>query len=90
MFQIFYMLNCRSLKDSLWKIGWFSNPVVYLGIGVVLLLQGVFLYAPFMQTIFGTQPLSVSDILWPVVFGFAVFPVIGLEKWIHSLLVKKK
>jgi magnesium-transporting ATPase (P-type) len=27
LFQIFYMLNCRSLHDSLMKIGFFSNPV---------------------------------------------------------------
>ena len=25
MFQIFYLLNCRSLRDSVWKIGLFST-----------------------------------------------------------------
>ncbi len=90
MFQIFYMLNCRSLKDSLQKIGWFSNPVVYLGIGSVLVLQAIFIYAPFMQSIFGTRPLELIDIAWATGFGFAVFPIIGIEKWIHSLLTKQK
>ncbi len=89
MFQIFYMLNCRSLKDSIQKIGWFSNPVVYLGIGTVLLLQAIFIYAPFMQNIFGTRPLEMSDIAWAVGFGFAIFPIIGIEKWIHSRLTSK-
>ncbi len=90
MFQIFYMLNCRSLKDSLQKIGWFSNPVVYLGIGVVLVLQAIFIYAPFMQSIFGTEPLELIDIAWATGFGFAVFPIIGIEKWIHSRLTQKE
>ncbi|MFW6289706.1 MAG: cation-translocating P-type ATPase, partial [Mariniphaga sp.] len=90
MFQIFYMLNCRSLKDSLQKIGWFSNPVVYLGIGSVLLLQAIFIYAPFMQSIFGTEPLEPVDILWATGFGFIVFPIIGIEKWIHSLITRER
>jgi magnesium-transporting ATPase (P-type) len=90
IFQIFYMLNCRSLKDSIQKIGWFSNPVVYVGIASVLLLQVVFIYVPFMQSIFGTKPLEPVDLLWATGFGFAVFPIIGIEKWIHSLLTRKK
>lgn len=90
MFQIFYMLNCRSLKDSLQKIGWFSNPFVYLGIGVVLLLQAVFIYAPFMQSIFGTTPLEPIDIAWAAGFGFAIFPIIGIEKWIHARMTRDK
>ncbi|MCA1759139.1 MAG: cation transporting ATPase C-terminal domain-containing protein [Bacteroidales bacterium] len=90
LFQIFYMLNCRSLKDSLLKIGFFSNPVVFLGIGIVLGLQAVFIYAPFMQSIFNTVPLTPEEILFAALFGFAIFPVIGIEKWIHSLLTREK
>ena len=86
LFQIFYMLNCRSLRDSLLKIGFFSNPTVFLGIGIVLGLQAVFVYAPFMQSIFNTVPLTPEDLLFAALFGFAIFPVIGIEKWIHSLL----
>lgn len=90
IFQIFYMLNCRSLKDSLWKIGWFTNPVVYLGIATVLVLHAVFIYVPFMQSVFGSEPLTAKDILWAAAFGFAIFPLIGLEKWIHSRMLAKK
>jgi Ca2+-transporting ATPase len=39
MFQIFYMLNCRSLKDSIMKIGLFSNKVIFIGIGLKILLS---------------------------------------------------
>jgi magnesium-transporting ATPase (P-type) len=90
LFQIFYMLNCRSLHDSLMKIGFFSNPTVFLGIGLVLGLQAVFIYAPFMHSIFNTVPLTPEEILFAALFGFAIFPVIGIEKWIHSLLTRRK
>lgn len=90
MFQIFYMLNCRSLKDSVFKIGVFSNKFIFAGIGVVLLLQAVFIYVPFMQKIFNTVPLTSVDIFYAVAFAFVILPVIGLEKWIHSQMTRKK
>lgn len=90
LFQIFYMLNCRSLRDSLLKIGFFSNPVVFLGIGIVLGLQAVFIYAPFMHAIFNTVPLTLNEILFAALFGFAIFPVIGIEKWVYSMMIRKK
>jgi len=89
MFQIFYMLNCRSLRDSLNKIGFFSNPAVFLGIGIVLLLQALFIYAPVMQSIFNTTPLTWKELLFVVMSGFAIFPVISLEKWIYGAWKRK-
>lgn len=89
MFQIFYMLNCRSLRDSLMKIGFFSNPSVFLGIGIVLLLQALFIYAPVMQSIFNTTPLTWKEVLFAVMFGFAIFPVIAVEKWIYGAWKRK-
>lgn len=34
-FQVFYLLNCRSLRGSIFRIGLFSNPCVLLGIAVL-------------------------------------------------------
>jgi Ca2+-transporting ATPase len=84
MFQIFYMLNCRSLKDSLLKIGIFSNYTVFIGIGTILALQALFVYNPFMQSVFGTAALDLRDILIAVGAGFLIFPIIWIEKMIHS------
>ncbi|MFN0315472.1 MAG: cation transporting ATPase C-terminal domain-containing protein [Burkholderiales bacterium] len=84
MFQIFYMLNCRSLRDSIFKIGFFSNPAVFLGVGAVLVLQLAFIYAPFMQEIFGTAPLSARDFSLSVLAGMIILPVISIEKIIRT------
>ncbi len=81
MFNIFYMLNCRSLRDSILKIGVFSNPTVFVGIGAILVLQALFIYAPFMQAIFSTASLSMSDLLVSTLVGAIILPVISAEKW---------
>ncbi len=83
LFQIFYMLHCRSLKDSLLKIGLFSNPTVFWGIGVVLALQALFIYLPLLQQIFKTAPLTAADLGLTVLAALTVFPVISFEKWIR-------
>ncbi len=80
LFQIFYLLNCRSLTDSLLEIGLFSNPAVYGGIAVTLILQGAFIYAPWMNTLFGTAPLGFIDLGESILMAMVVLPVITVEK----------
>jgi Ca2+-transporting ATPase len=84
-FQIFYMLNCRTLKDSILKIGFFSNKMVFAGIAVVLVLQAVLIYVPFVQIIFGTASLDLRGIGISALCGSLIFPVIAIEKWVRSL-----
>ncbi|MHC1775366.1 MAG: cation-translocating P-type ATPase [Lentimicrobium sp.] len=85
VFQIFYMLNCRSLKDSLLKIGIFSNKTIFIGIGIILALQALFIYNPLMQSVFGTTSLDLRDILLATGAGFLIFPIIWIEKKIHAI-----
>jgi len=86
MFQIFYMLNCRSLKDSVLKIGLFSNKIIFIGIGTILLLQAFFIYSPFMQSVFGTASLELQDILVSTGIALLIFPMIWIEKKVQSLI----
>ncbi len=81
MFQIFYMLNCRSLKDSILQIGLWSNKTVFVGIGALLALQAMFIYTPFMQQVFGTYAISADDLLRATLVGAVILPVISIEKW---------
>lgn len=89
-FQIFYLLNCRSLKDSVFKIGLFSNGFIFLGIGSIMLLQAMFLYTPFMQKVFGTASLDGKGLLTSFLAGSLIFVVISFEKWILRELSNKK
>jgi magnesium-transporting ATPase (P-type) len=80
LFQIFYLLNCRSLRDSMFKIGLTSNLTVYIGIAVVLLLQLAFMYLPFMNWLFDTVPLDGHEWLTSALVASVVLPVISIEK----------
>lgn len=87
-FQIFYLLNCRSMYDSILKIGVFSNKIIFIGISAIILLQALFVYLPFMQNVFGTSSLNLSDVLISLIVGILVFPVISIEKWINKIKSK--
>ena len=52
MIEIFYLFNCRSLKKSIFKMRIFSNKFIFLGIGIMILLQFAFTYHPSMNEIF--------------------------------------
>lgn len=90
IFQIFYMLNCRSLKDSIIKIGLFSNYKVFIGIVSIIIFHAIFIYSPTMNSIFGTIPLNWSDLILPLLLGCSIFPIIGLEKWIEKKFLINK
>jgi Ca2+-transporting ATPase len=85
-FQIFYMLNCRSLKDSIFRIGIFSNNTVFVGVSALVVLQATFIYAPPLQAIFNTASLSARDIGLATLAGAAILPVISVEKLIRGRL----
>jgi len=67
MFQWFNAWNCRSEKRSIFELGLLTNRPLLLATGFVLFLQIVLVYAPFMQTIFTTVPLSGQQ--WFVIFA---------------------
>jgi Ca2+-transporting ATPase len=89
LFQIFYMINCRSLKGSILKIGMFSNPAIFVGVGVLLLLQVAFIYFPFLQGVFGSSPIEPYDLWLATLVGASVLPLISLEKWWRARATRK-
>ncbi|MCC6144822.1 MAG: HAD-IC family P-type ATPase [Candidatus Hydrogenedentes bacterium] len=82
MFEIFYLLNCRSLRGSVLDIGFFSNKTIFAG-AALLLLQAAFIYLPILQRIFGTTALDPFEIALTVIVGATILPVIALEKRIR-------
>jgi Ca2+-transporting ATPase len=89
MFQIFYLLNSRSLRDPLLQIGLMSNPAVYVGIATVLAAQAAFMYLPPLQAVFGSSPLEWDDLLLAAAVGMLITPVIGMEKWLTRRLASR-
>ena len=88
LFQVFYLFHCRSLKLSVLKIKFFSNPSILIGVGIVLLAQIAFTYLPFMNRLFHTS--SLNGEAWIISIGVAlvIFLLINLEKTISQMLTK--
>jgi Ca2+-transporting ATPase len=79
-FQVLYMLESRSLHGSLLSTGLLANPAVLPGVLVVLGLQALFVYAPFMHRVFGTAPLDAGDVARAAAVALLVLPVMAVEK----------
>jgi magnesium-transporting ATPase (P-type) len=82
MFQMVYLLNSRSLRNPVLRIGLGSNPAVYVGIATVLLVQAAFIYLPPLQAVFGSAPLEWDDLLIAALVGVLITPVVAVEKWL--------
>jgi magnesium-transporting ATPase (P-type) len=78
--QAFYLLNCRSLRWSMFRIGVFSNPWVWAGIAAMAVVQLAFTYLPIMNRLFHTAPISAGYWAAVVAVGLTIYGVMGLEK----------
>jgi len=78
-----YLFNCRSLSQSIWKIGIFTNWFVIAGVVGTILVQLAFTYTPLMNHLFHTAPISAAS--WGRILAVAilVFLAVELEKWIR-------
>jgi magnesium-transporting ATPase (P-type) len=81
MGQIFYLFNARYFQASaLTRDGLIGNRVVLLAVGVCGGLQLLLTYAPFMNTLFDTEPLGLRDWALCIVVGAAIFALVEIEK----------
>lgn len=86
--QAFYLFSCRSLRFSMFRLGVFTNPWIWVGITLMALAQLAFTYLPFMHTMFHTAAIGLNDWLHIFIVGFIIYIVIEAEKMIREKLVK--
>ena len=82
MCQAFHLFNSRSIRESAWSLDFFGNKAVFAVCGLMLLLQLAVVYLPFMNTIFGTEPLPMKGWVFPILLGAIVFIIVEIEKFI--------
>ncbi len=80
--ETFYLLNCRSLTRSFFALGLLTNPWVAAGAATMAAVQLLFTYAPFMNRLFHSAPISGTAWLRIVGVGLLVFVVIEIKKWL--------
>ncbi|MFN7927605.1 MAG: HAD-IC family P-type ATPase [Blastocatellia bacterium] len=74
--QIGHMFNCRSRSRSAFA-GFFRNPFVWGAIVIVVILQLLALYQPFLARVLDTRRLNATD--WSIVTITIVLPVLVVE-----------
>ncbi len=85
--QIANGFQCRSMRNSVFKIGFFKNKHIFLGIATEILLILAFAYILFFQNFLGTGPLELKH--WLLFVPFAIFIFVaeeirkGLIRWLR-------
>jgi Ca2+-transporting ATPase len=75
--QLFHAFNCRSMTESLFKVGIFTNKKLIAANLVSFSLQMLVVYVPFFQKVFRTEPLGLFD--WVMVIGISSMPLWAME-----------
>jgi sodium/potassium-transporting ATPase subunit alpha len=75
--QVANVFACRSANLSVFTIGWLTNPLIYWGIAVELMLLALISYTPVGNNLFGTGPLPLW-IFGPLALG--AFVLLGAEE----------
>jgi magnesium-transporting ATPase (P-type) len=79
--EIFYLFNVRYIHgSSLTWHGVLGTRAVLISVCAVVIAQFAFTYAPFMQEVFETKPISVRDGVLIIGIGVAVLIAVEVEK----------
>ncbi|MNX61047.1 Calcium-transporting ATPase 1 [compost metagenome] len=94
--QLGHVMCIRSERDSIFKVGFFSNKPMLAALLITFSLQFIIIYVPFFNDIFKTQPLTFYELGLTLAVSTIVFWYGEIEKWIinnnknHSTPNKKE
>jgi Ca2+-transporting ATPase len=78
--QLFQALALRSETESVMSLGIFANPYMIYTIAATLLLQLLVVYLPMFNRLLHTYALPIEDLVLCLLLGFAMLPLIELQK----------
>lgn len=82
--QVGAVFGCRTERESIFRIGFFTNRLVLIGIAVELVLLSLLVYAPFLHGVFNTAPIGLRE--WAFVFAWT--PVIFLADELRKAFLR--
>jgi len=87
--QMGHVLAIRSEKQSLFRIGIFSNLPLIAAVLITFLLQFLLTYLPVFQGIFKTEALTLIELIITVAASSLVFFAVEIEKLVSSKRTRK-
>jgi magnesium-transporting ATPase (P-type) len=83
--SVINIINVRSFKESIFKIGFSSNPLLFGGISLSLTLVAITAAVPGIRDVFHNVPVSSPH--WVIILCMVVTPFILME--IIKIFVRK-
>lgn len=80
--QMGHVMAIRSERESIFKIGVFSNKPLLGALFLTVGLQLMIIYTPFFNEIFRTEPLTLYELGITLAVSSIVFWAVEIEKWI--------
>lgn len=88
--QLGHVLAIRSDRKSVFTIGVFSNKPMLLALLITAGLQLMVIYVPFLNDVFKTYPLTLSELAVTLAASSVVFWAVELEKLVKRLSSAKR
>ncbi|MFN9709973.1 MAG: cation-translocating P-type ATPase, partial [Bacteroidota bacterium] len=78
--QLAHVMAIRSERESLFKIGLFSNFPLIASVIFTLMLQAMITYVPFFQPVFKTESLTAGEFVAVGALAMIIFIAVEIEK----------
>ena len=80
--QLVNAMAVRSERESLFTLGWFSNPALFGAVVLTLGLQLTVIYFDPLHAVFKTSDLGLDELLVALGLPWVVLVAIEIEKWL--------
>ena len=85
--ETFYLFSCRSLTQSVWRIGLFSNRWVLGGVVTQVVAQAAITYLPFMNQLFRTAPIPADAWLRILLLALVASLIVAVDKRLRHKVI---
>ncbi|MHB8121409.1 MAG: cation-translocating P-type ATPase [Desulfuromonadaceae bacterium] len=82
-FQFFQAWNSRSEYQSIFRMNPLGNPFLFYSMIAAFIAQLAFIYAPPLQWVFRTVPLTATEWLRIIIASSLVVLVVEVDKWLR-------
>jgi Ca2+-transporting ATPase len=89
-FQFFQVWNCRSEKESIFRMDPFSNRFLMFGLGGSLIAHLAVLYVPALEWLFSMKPLTLSQWGLIIVTASTVILVVEIDKAVRHKIERSQ